>query len=202
MILATYWPSVHEHDHVGEHYLWTRMHAYSKSEVAREPNPITYAPKLALSGIAALRIAGFQVIFLACDLNSTWTAGESGDQQTINYWCDTHLLINGPKLIYKNMSMPFISHGHCNGGRTSWIDHKLHTGNPGACNAVGEELEDVSDHKPLWGLYYTASLQLHSTRGCPDHSRAKNSFVAKHESSRSFRRGFCKLYTSFLLRPI
>ena len=44
------------------------------------------------------------------------------------------------------------------------IDHILHTGNPehvcidGTWNALGEELEDVSYHKPLSRLYHTASL--------------------------------------------
>ena len=35
--------------------------------------------------------------------------------------------------------------------------HPEHVCIDGACNALGEELEDVSDHKPLWGLYHTAN---------------------------------------------
>ena len=60
------------------------------------------------------------------------------------------------------MQPPFIMHGRADSCRSSWIDNVLHTGNLehvsvlGACNALGEELDDISDHKPLWGLYLTA----------------------------------------------
>ena len=49
MILATYWPSVPERGHVGEHDLWTRVHALRRAEGARDPDPIRYAQELALS---------------------------------------------------------------------------------------------------------------------------------------------------------
>ena len=70
--------------------------------------------------------------------------------------------MNGSKLINEHMQSPFITHEQTESGRSSWIDHVLHTGNLehvsvlGACNALGEELDDISDHKPLWGLYLTA----------------------------------------------
>ena len=99
---------------------------------------------------------------LTGDLNSTWTPGESGGQRVIRRWCEDNFLINGPKLVNENMESPFITHGQTESGRNSWIDHVLHTGDIehvsviGACNALGEELDDISDHKPLWGLYMTA----------------------------------------------
>ena len=64
-------------------------------------------------------------------------------------------------LINEHMQSPFITHGQTEGGRSSWIDHVLHTGDLehvaifGACNALGEELDNIFDHKPLWGLYTT-----------------------------------------------
>ena len=85
-----------------------------------------------------------------------------GGQRAIQRWCEENFLINGPNLINEHMQPPFITHGRAEGGRSSWIDHVLHTGNLenvcvlGACNALGEELDDISDHKPLWGLYLTA----------------------------------------------
>ena len=129
---------------MGEQGLLTRVQAYRRLEGARDPDPITYAQELALSWIAAVRIAGCQGIFLAGNLNVTWTTGESEGQRTIHTWCDAHFLINGPKLINASMSTPFITHGHCDGGRASGMDYSLHTGNPehvcidGACNALGE----------------------------------------------------------------
>ena len=58
----------------------TREQAYRRSEGARDPDPNTYTQKLALSRIAAARIAGCPGIFLAGDLGS----GLSGGQRTIH----------------------------------------------------------------------------------------------------------------------
>ena len=60
------------------------------------------------------------------------------------------------------MQSSLITHGRTEGGRSSWTDHVLYKRNLehvsvlGACNALGEELNDISDHNPLWGLYLTA----------------------------------------------
>ena len=60
-----------------------------------------------------------------------------------------------PKLNNEHMQSPFITHGRTEGGHSSWIDHALPTGNLehvsviGAGNALGEELDDILDHKPL-----------------------------------------------------
>ena len=60
------------------------------------------------------------------------------------------------------MATPFITRGCTELGHGSWIDHILYNGRPesidivGACNALGVELDDVLDHKPLWGLYVTS----------------------------------------------
>ena len=161
-VLGSYWPSLPDHNHVGKHGLWARIHEYRCQAAAHDPDPILYVQDLALQWIASARVAGCKGIFLAGDLNSTWTPGESGGQRAIRRWCEDNFLINGPKLINEHMQSPFITHGRTEGGRNSWIDHVLHTGNPehvsvlGACNALGEELDDISDHKPLWGLYLTA----------------------------------------------
>ena len=60
------------------------------------------------------------------------------------------------------MSHPFITCGRTDWSRGSWIDHILHSGEPdyinvlGAYNALGAELDDISDHKPLWGFFQVA----------------------------------------------
>ena len=60
------------------------------------------------------------------------------------------------------MESPLITPGQTEGGRNSWIDHVLQTGYIehvsvlGACNALGEELDDITIQKHYWGLYLTA----------------------------------------------
>ena len=110
-VLGSYWPSLPDHNHVGKHKLWTRIHEYRCQAAAHDPDPILYVQDLALQWIASARVAGSKDFFLAGDLNSTWTPGESGGQRAIRRWCEDNFLINGPKLINEHMQSPFITHG-------------------------------------------------------------------------------------------
>ena len=155
-----------------ERKLWPRILEYRKLQKAHNPDPITYLQDLTLNWIAKDRADGCQAFILGGDLNSTWIAKDKGGQRTINKWCEDNYLINGPRLIHdrfaptptddSGIDLLFITWGRSEWGRGTWIDHLLHAGDTdhisihGAFNALGADLDDVSDHKPLWAAYITA----------------------------------------------
>ena len=174
-ILGTYWPECPSDSTrlgPGHKGLWSRILAYRNNMKAHNPNPIVYLQELILQWISLSRQQGCQGCVVGGDLNSTWLASEPGGQRTIQKWCDENCLINGPRQIHDELGPPInpsqgIHHHFITWGRTewtygTWIDHILHTGDRehidivGACNSFGAEIDDVSDHKPIWGLYRTA----------------------------------------------
>ena len=70
-VLGTYWPSLPDHNHVGNRGLWTRIYEYCSQTGAYDPDPILYVQDLTLQWIASARVAGYKKIFLSGDLNST-----------------------------------------------------------------------------------------------------------------------------------
>ena len=152
--------------------LWHRLLEYRKQQKAYNPDPILYLQDLTLTWMSHDRLEGCNAIILGGDLNSRWAARDKGGQRVIHKWCEDNYLINGPRLIHDKFAPPpdphsvitlqFITMGHTEWSKGTWIDHLLHAGDPthiavhGAFNALGADLDDVSDHKPLWASYITA----------------------------------------------
>ena len=124
-------------------------------------NPITYLQELALKWAHTAAQTGSNAVILGGDLNSRWLPAERGGQRSIEEWCDTNFLINGPRQIADALKTTFITRGHETENGT-WIDHILHLGHSdniqvlGALNSQNSEWQGVTDHRPLWVHYATA----------------------------------------------
>ena len=175
--------------------LWQRVLDYRREQGAHDPSPITYLQNLALTWIAKDRADGCQAFILGGDFNSTWIALDRGGQRTIKKWCEDNYLINGPRLIHdrfapttstdSGVDLHFITWGRSEWGWGTWIDQLLHAGDTthisihGAFNALGSDLDDVSDHKPLWAAYITAPPA--EARVIPLPKPAKRPEIPRHD---------------------
>ena len=140
--------------------IWTNIARLINDSNLTDRTPLAYLQIISLQWILTAERHGSKGNIFCGDLNATWSAREKGGQHLLGPWAKLNNFINGPQQIAEFFGFRTITRQK-NDSSGTWIDHIIYKTEQEVLNIKAAntnnnpELEDLTDHRPLWEVFRT-----------------------------------------------